>query len=294
MNKINYQVVVEAKDGPAAINGTAELAHGPLNIVCEAPEGHLRCVKAAVGISIDPKDKIFVNGYQTWTHSPEFAPSETQKLYGRKLPRFLKDKYYLDNYGDVFFQDYPETFGKFLGYSWAYIRSGDVFRLFASLDERPGYTVFKFDAMKDQLVIERDCRGVKCGGPFRAFDLFYAEGAEEEVFSAWFSAMGLKPRTTEKLAGYTSWYNRFDKIDEKCILSDLEGAAKVLRPGDLFQIDDGWQHAVGDWLEVREDRFPEGLAPIVEKIHAKGFKAGLWLAPFGAQFDSHLAEKHPD
>ena len=294
MSDFNYQIVIEGKDGPTAISGSAELAQGPLKVVCEAPEGLLRCVKGEVEVCIDSDEKIFVNGYQTWTHSPEFGPSDHQRLYGRKLPRFLIEKYHLESYGDLFFQDYTDKFGHFTGYSWCYFRKGDAYRLVASLDERPGYTVFRYNALKDQLVIERDCRGVKCGGPFHAFDLFYAEGTEDEVFDAWFAAMDMKPRTSEKLAGYCSWYNRYDKIDEKCILSDLEGAAKVLRPGDLFQIDDGWQEAVGDWLRVRQDRFPNGLAPIVENIHANGFKAGLWLAPFGAQDNAALLKDHPD
>ena len=294
MSELRYQVVVEAKDGPQAVSGTAEFAQGPLNIACEAPEGLIRSVLAEVEIDIDNDEKIFVNGYQTWTHSPEFSPSDRQYTYGRNIPQFLKDKFHLDNYGDGFFQDYPKAFGKFKGYSWCYFRKGDFFRLVASLDESLGYTVFSFDALKDSLVIERDCRGVKCGGTLKAFDLFYAEGTEDEVFGAWFDAMGIKPRTPRKLAGYCSWYNRYDKIDEQCMLSDLEGAAKVLRPGDLFQIDDGWQQSVGDWLNVRQDRFPNGLVPIVEKIHGKGFKAGLWLAPFGVQEKSALLEKHPD
>ena len=254
MSELRYQIVVEAKDGPQAVNGTAEFEQGAVRIACEVPEGLIRSVLAEVTIEIENDEKIFMNGYQTWTHSPEFSPSDKQQTYGRNLPRSLKDKYHLDSYGDLFFQDYPKTFGKFTGYSWCYFRNGENFRLVASLDERQGYTVFKFDALKDSLVIERDCRGVKCGGELKAFDLFYAEGAEDEVFGAWFKAMGVKPRTPKKLAGYCSWYNRYDKIDEKCILSDLEGAAKVLRPGDLFQIDDGWQEAVGDWLRIRKDR----------------------------------------
>ncbi len=294
MSELRYQVVIEAKDGPAAINDVADLEKGPMHISCDVPEGLLRSVLAEVEIEIENDEKIFMNGYQTWTHSPEFSASDRQRTYGRDLPRFLKDKYHLDSYGDLFFQNYPKTFGKFTGYSWCYFRSGDVFRLVASLDETLGYTVFKFDALKDSLVIERDCHGVKCGGELKAFDLFYAEGTEDEVFDAWFAAMGVKPRTTEKLAGYCSWYNRYDKIDEKCMLSDLEGACRVLRPGDLFQIDDGWQEAVGDWLRIRKDRFPGGLAPLVEKIHRKGFKAGLWLAPFGVQENSTLIKEHPD
>lgn len=106
--------------------------------------------------------------------------------------------------------------------------------------------------------------------------------------------MGVKPRTTEKLAGYSSWYNRYQNIDEGSILSDLEGCAKLLKSGDLFQIDDGWQPYVGDWLYTNGRKFPHGLKPIAEDIHRRGLKAGLWLAPFVCQKGSEIYEKHPD
>ena len=235
-------------------------------------DGSLKKAEAVMKFAV--ADKMFFNGYQTWTYSPEFSPEDRQRTYGRSIPQFLKDKYYLDNYGDCFFMDYPRMFGKFTGYSWCYFRKGDRLRLFASLDEAPGYTVFRFDSLKDQLVIERDCQGVKCSGEFHAFDLFRAEGSSEEVFDAWFEALGISPRTPEKLAGYTSWYNRYNNIDETCLASDLENAAGVLKEGDLFQIDDGWQQAVGDWLSVREDRFPSGLKAFCDDIHSRGYKIG--------------------
>lgn len=45
-----------------------------------------------------------------------------------------------------------------------------------------------------QLRIERDCAGVQhTGGSFPAFSLFFAEGTEDEVFDAWFAALGCRP-----------------------------------------------------------------------------------------------------
>lgn len=32
----------------------------------------------------------------------------------------------------------------------------------------------------------------------------------------------------------------------------------LLCPGDLFQIDDGWEPKVGDWLETDAQKFPMG------------------------------------
>ena len=214
MSLINYRITVETPSGPEKLSGMAELSPGPLHVRCEVPEGLLRDVEADMRLEITEGDRIFVNGYQTWTYSPEFAPWDVQKVFGKKLPKKLTDKFFLERYGDLFFRKYPETPGVFSGFSYCYIRNGSDYRLFASLDEEPGYTIFKVDASSDKLCIERDCRGMNCGGELKAFDLFYAEGGEDEVFDAWFDALGVKARTTDKLAGYTSWYNRYNKISE--------------------------------------------------------------------------------
>ena len=98
----------------------------------------------------------------------------------------------------------------------------------------------------------------------------------------------------KKLAGYSSWYNRYQDITEDTIREDLTGCRSLLCLGDLFQIDDGWEPEVGDWLETDAQKFPHGLKGIVEEIHAAGFQAGLWLAPFVCEKDSALFRQHPD
>ena len=63
---------------------------------------------------------------------------------------------------------------------------------------------------------------------------------------------------------------------------------------DIFQIDDGYQTATGDWLSIDFKKFPHGMKAEADAIHKKGMLAGLWLAPFGAQFTSNILKTHPE
>lgn len=63
---------------------------------------------------------------------------------------------------------------------------------------------------------------------------------------------------------------------------------------DIFQIDDGYQSATGDWLSIDNKKFPNGMKSVADKIHSTGMLAGLWLAPFGAKFTSKTATQHHD
>jgi alpha-galactosidase len=61
----------------------------------------------------------------------------------------------------------------------------------------------------------------------------------------------------------------------------------------VFQLDDGYQAAIGDWLDTNE-KFPSGLAPLAREIASAGFRPGIWLAPFLAAPDSQIATEHPE
>ena len=287
------QIRLEERDGPSVVQGSFELSAGEAHVVYELPEGHLQSVTATAPLHIADGCKIFMNGFQTWTYCPEYTVRGVIRPRA-PLPKAAVERFRLDRYGDYHFVDYPNRPGLTHGFSYCYFRRGGHYRLIASLDERPGYTMFRYDARAGELTVERDCEGVRCGGAFHAFDLFYAEGSEDEVFDAWFNALKIRPRTDKKLAGYSSWYNRYQDINERTIQGDLAGCAELLEPGDLFQIDDGWEPFVGDWLAPDAKKFPGGMKSAVDAIHAKGFKAGLWLAPFVAQEGSALLREHPD
>ena len=247
----------------------------------DLPEGKLENAKALIPLSVREDEMIFMNGYQTWTYCPEYTVKDKIRgLHG--LPKFGVRKFDLDRYGDYHFVDYPNKAGITHGISYCYFRLEERFRLIASLNEEPGYTLFTFDAKAGELAVKRDCAGILVKDGYPVFDLFFAEGSEDEVFDAWFKELGIQPKKAAPLTGYSSWYNRYENITEADMLQDLEGCARVLKPGDLFQIDDGWEPAVGDWLEPDPEKFPHGMKYMVDKIHEKGFKAGLWLAPFAA------------
>ena len=108
------------------------------------------------------------------------------------------------------------------------------------------------------------------------------------------SFLGSKP------AGWESWYNHYTDINEKLIYEDLKNLTQSknivnneFNTSKIFQIDDGWEKALGDW-QIREDRFPEGFNKITAEIEAQGFIPGLWIAPFIIDSRSVTATQHPD
>ena len=283
-----------ASTSAGSADGTAAVGQGAWHLAVELPAGTLQNAAATLPWSMTEEEKVFMNGYQTWTECPELGKWDRQRGTDQ-IPRFLREKYAFDRYGDYHFVRYGKKKGQSHGFSYCYFRRGEHYRLAASLNETPGYTVFYYDAKAQTLHIERDCAGVHHeGGKFAAFDLFFAEGSEDEVFDAWFAALGCRARQTKKLAGYSSWYNRYQNIDESSILEDLQGCKTLFRQGDLFQIDDGWEPKVGDWLKADSAKFPQGLRPIADAAHENGFLAGLWLAPFVCEKESALYREHPD
>lgn len=300
-SKIKIKLFVNAGGGKASRDDALDLERKPLPgggsfAVLRAKRrihGAVDSLTAKVEVAIPDSAKIFMNGYQTWTYCPEYTKkSRIRALNG--LPKSMVGRFSLDRYGDYHFVDYPYKKGELHGVSYCYFRDGKRFLLIASLDETSGYTLFNYHASAGVLDIKRDCEGLEVDGEFTSLALFFAEGYEDEVFDAWFREMDIHPITGVPISGYSSWYNRYQNINEESIREDLTGCAKVMRGGELFQIDDGWEPAVGDWLECDPVKFPGGMKAAADAIHEKGYKAGLWLAPFAAQTGSKLISEHPD
>ena len=251
-----------------------------------------RVDKALGFIEMEPSEAMFFNGYQTWTLSREY--SRYDKMRGLNgMPEGVIRRYSLDGYGDYHIASYPYKPGVFHGFSYCYFRDGERYKFFGSLDERPGYTIFGYNVKKNRLKIIRDVEGFIPDGSFHLLDLFYMEGTEDEVFDAWFEALGIKAVPAPKIVGYSSWYNRFQDIDHGTIVQDLSGCKTILEPGDLFQVDDGWESAVGDW-EPDPEKFPSGMKAMADEIHSAGFMAGLWISPFVAAKGSRVLKEHPE
>lgn len=103
------------------------------------------------------------------------------------------------------------------------------------------------------------------------------------------------PGYDEVASGWCSWYRYFTVVTEDDVLSNLDDLAAHSDeiPVQYVQLDDGYQADIGDWLTLN-DKFPHGLKWLVERIHERGYEAGLWLAPFLAGVNSQMYKDHPD
>lgn len=291
--QLDWEIDIQTENQLKSIHGTQAINNGKNLVSVDLPKGTICSASATISLQCSSDEKIFMNGYQTWTTCPEY--SVTDKMRGlHHVPKFVVDKYGLDRYGDYDFVSYLNKAGVTHGESWCYFRHGKQFRLLASINEENGYTMFQYDANKSLLTMVKDCVGLEVSGSFPLFEFYYGEGAEKDVFNQWFTYLPRYRIPSEKIFGYSSWYNRYQDICEQTILEDLDGCKKIFEKGDLFQIDDGWEPAVGDWLEEDSTKFPSSMKSMTEQIHSAGFRAGLWLAPFVAEKKSQVYSQHPD
>ena len=244
----------------------------------------------------EKNEKFFVNGYQSWTTSGEMSAED---IYRGTTPLAGVTKYTKDmaiTSGDYAFTRYEPRPGFFHSFTYTYLRRGDEFELFGSLSERNGYTVFYSDMEKHIFSVEKDVEGLTISEPYEMFDIVRFVGGYDEGVEKDFAAMNLPAKKRiDRLTGYTSWYNYFQKIDENIILRDLKGLSMARESVNIFQIDDGYEPFVGDWLDYNGRDFPNGMKTIADAVHREGYLAGIWLAPFNVQRGkSRILKEHPD
>ena len=255
-------------------------------------ETELRCVRARFAFPFEKHDMLYLNGYQSWTDSRERGVRGKMRSLDR-VPKKLLERYCFDRYGDYRFVRYGKKPGQQHGFSYGYVRRGGEFTLLGSLAEESGFTVLRFDTNDSTVTLEKDCRGHRFTGDYTVFELVILRGAEDAVFDEYFRLLRIPPAKGRRLTGYTSWYNLYENISEASIAADLRGFAEAEKKPDVFQIDDGYENAVGDWL-IPNERFPRGMKAAADQIRAAGMLPGIWLAPFTAEKKSLLAKEHPD
>ncbi|MGN0520374.1 MAG: glycoside hydrolase family 36 protein [Candidatus Fimenecus sp.] len=248
--------------------------------------------------TFEKTERVFVNGYQSWTDSFEYAYGESMREL-TKLTEFCITKTPIGNIGfpksgDSLFWKYPRTANVFYGWSYGYIRNENTVEIFGSLSERSGYTVVTFDMRKNAVFIDKELAGVTFTTETELLSLAVIKGEYDAAFDEYFAKMGVTCRETKRRTGYTTWYNYYGNVDEKVVRRDLASIKALDVPFDCFQIDDGYQAAIGDWLCTDTKKFPSGMKSIADDIHAGGMLAGLWLAPFAGVKKSKLFGEHPD
>ncbi len=97
-------------------------------------------------------------------------------------------------------------------------------------------------------------------------------------------------------------YNCWEAVyfDHKLpVLKDIADRASELG-AERFVLDDGWfgqrdddTTSLSDW-EVDPRKYPEGLGPLIDHVHARGMSFGIWFEPEMINPDSNLHRDHPD
>jgi len=206
---------------------------------------------------------------------------------------------------------------------WFAIEAGDA------PDENAGEVWFGALAWSGswRITVEQDqLDAIRVTGGFNPFDFGYVlkpgEKLETPVFYGGYSAHGLggasrllhhyeiahvlprrlgdaedaapKPRPVI----YNSWEATEMNVSEEGQIALAEKAAAL--GVDRFVMDDGWfgqrktDHAgLGDWY-VNPQKFPHGLKPLIDKVHALKMDFGLWVEPEMVNPDSDLYRQHPD
>jgi alpha-galactosidase len=94
-------------------------------------------------------------------------------------------------------------------------------------------------------------------------------------------------------SGWCSWYCFGPRVTAAQVLGNLEVIARSIPGLKYIQIDDGYQAAMGDWLETG-DAFGGGVAGVLRQIRERGFEPAIWVAPFIAEKGARVFREHPD
>ncbi|HEV7443002.1 MAG TPA: alpha-galactosidase [Steroidobacteraceae bacterium] len=172
-----------------------------------------------------------------------------------------------------------------------------------------------------RITVEPDVkRRIRVTGGYNPFDFSYrlspGESLDTPVFFAGYTPGGLGeasrllhrfelthllPQAPHPLARpvlYNSWEATEFNVNEAGQMKLAEMAARI--GVERFVMDDGWfgardsDHAgLGDWV-VNPRKFPHGLQPLIDRVHALGMDFGLWVEPEMVNPDSDLYRRHPD
>ena len=132
------------------------------------------------------------------------------------------------------------------------------------------------------------------------FALAPDRSALAQAFHAYTRAELLPARATwpERKVHLNSWEALGFGLSEAKLMALAENAAAL--GVERFVLDDGWfagrrndRSSLGDWF-VSEDNFPNGLTPLIDRVHGLGMDFGLWVEPEMVSPDSDLYRAHPD
>ena len=251
----------------------------------------------------DQAKAALANGYNCWSNSPMLSASDV--LHGETDP-------VQEYFGDSLFYSYKEKPGQFHAWSYTIIDCGqNLGNLFiGGICEDRFYNVIELDLVNKRFNLLIDIDGFDFSNITENYLIakfviprtINIDTPLMEIAKEWYREIlenEFVPRKNLNrwsgdlpVTGYTSWYNKFTEISEKWLLQHIK-SVKQHTSWHVFQVDDGYQSAVGDWL-IPSESFPRKVDFILEKAKSESLMPGIWLAPFVAMEFSVLVKENPD
>ncbi|MCG6148007.1 alpha-galactosidase [Leptospira levettii] len=243
--------------------------------------------------------KMFQHGYQSWSISRKVESSETDRPPLLSFLHYSQENVYSKNESKV---------GKFISeyLTLVYNQENQNGVLYAPLEA--GEFGTKFEVVfgnEGNVTSVRVIYDIHCLPDLRPnaklniskIKVLFFKGSPETKLLKYFEELGKKEGPTnlpKKVpTGWCSWYYYYTNIDQKTILDNLTKVRELNLPFEFFQIDDGYQKEIGDWL-VPNEKFPGGMRILADEIKRVGLKPGIWLAPFLVRKKSEFFRKYPE
>jgi alpha-galactosidase len=148
-----------------------------------------------------------------------------------------------------------------------------------------------------QVVVDTEGLEIKPGERWQLEEFTFLSGSDREHLLATLATRLVanhRPlRFPKPPTGWCSWYCFGPRVTAQQVLDNLDFIAKQTPGLRYIQIDDGYQPAMGDWLETGA-AFGGNVQGVLKQIRQRGFEPAIWVAPFVAEEKSHVFQQHPD
>jgi alpha-galactosidase len=251
--------------------------------------------------------RVYQNGWQTW------APTGVRRVRDGPFPTPLSDEYRLSYlpHGDGLRSEWVTVIAAPIEHAANPASAAEVQRATPRSDF--AHWLLGFVTGADQLaevILDADdefrhlsatCHAdgflLEPGESLRSEQLRVTAGSNGwQLLETWAERMGklMRARIPEKTpTGWCTWYYYFGSNTAQDVYANLNAIRRQRLPLDIVLIDDGYQVAIGDWLELHPARFMD-MAAVAATVRREGRIPGIWTAPFGLAAGSRTFADHPD
>ncbi len=294
---LRLDLTAQERDGGLVLSGSLEhCGDVPLRLLSAAP----LAVDGAAGVRVGADAaqwSVYRNGYQSWSGTRAYGVEEAD---ADPWWEFLRDVHTdpvhrAGGSAGTFRSDLVTAIVDRASGAALAIGFLETTRFVVAVEvDAPGGQFARLAA-----VVDGDGVTIRPGQRLALPALWLAAGCDGwSLLEQWASACGAAMQArvpAQTPIGWCSWYYYFTRVSEVHVLDAVDSLSRLRSRirCDYVQVDDGYQSAIGDWLQPNA-KFPHGMRWLAQRIEAAGFAAGIWLAPFLARPESRLFQSRPE